>query len=288
MSTKPETPRTDLLGPLASIPLFSGLPVAAQEALLASMREETVATHQTVCWYGDRAEGLFLIQSGEVSVSVPNDNGEHVVINQLGPGDFFGEIGLLDGGPRTATVRAVSHARLLKLDRKAFHAFLAAHPASAIEMLTVMGRRHREVSDTIKGMKNPNVVFAETHAGAWQKACDIIARVAASSAFVLSHVVFFAGWILWNSVMPGRLAFDPYPFGLLTVMVSLEAIFLSIFVMVSQSRQSEKDRLRTDLDYQVNLKAQTEIMAISRQLERIEVRLAQAESSGGESGTNGG
>jgi len=287
MTTKLETPRTDLLGPLASIPLFSGLPVAAQEALLASMREESVAPHQTVCWYGDRAEGLFLIHSGEVSVSVPNDNGEHVVINQLGPGDFFGEIGLLDGGPRTATVRAVSHARLLKLDRKAFHAFLAAHPASAIEMLTVMGRRHREVSDTIKGMKNPNVVFAETHAGTWQKVCDIIARVASGPGFTLFHLILFIVWISWNYFMPTRLEFDPYPFGLLTVAVSLEAIFLSIFVMVSQSRQSEKDRLRTDLDYQVNLKAQTEIMAISRQVERIEARLAQAETGSADSGAVG-
>ena len=260
-------------GPLSAIPLFDNLPTDIQEALFAAMRLDTVDAHQTICWFGDTADGFFIIQDGEVTVSVPNDNGELVAISKLKAGDFFGEVGLLDGGPRTATVRADTPVALLRLERLAFHQFLADNPLAAIEMLTEMGRRHRETSETVKVMKNANVVFARAHTGLWQRCCDVISSVAASPAFTIFHVVLFILWIGWNMILPEKSRFDPFPYGLLTVICSLEAIFLSIFVMVSQNGQSEKDRLRTDMDYQVNVKAQIEIMSIARRLERIEASL---------------
>lgn len=262
-------------GPLSGIPLFSNLASDIQESLISTMRPDTIAAHQTICWCGDTADDFFIIQDGEVTVSVPNDNGELVAINQLKAGDFFGEIGLLDGGPRTATIRTDTAVALLRLERLAFHQFLVDNPLAAIDMLTEMGRRHRETAATIKEMKNANVLFARAHAGLWQRCCDVISSVAASPSFTILHIVLFVLWIGWNFLVSGRAQFDPFPYGLLTVICSLEAIFLSIFVMVSQNRQSEKDRLRTDLDYQVNVKAQTEILGIARRLERIEASLLQ-------------
>lgn len=260
-------------GPLAGIPLFSNLPIDIQEGLLAAMSNESFAANQTICWYGDTADSFFIIQEGHVTVSVPNDQGELVAINQLKAGDFFGEVGIIDGGPRSATVRADAPVSLMRLERLAFHQFLVDNPLAAIDMLTEMGRRHRETAATVREMKNANVVFARTHAGLWQRCCDLISDVAASPSFTIFHAVLFVFWIGWNWVLPATLHFDPFPYGLLTVICSLEAIFLAIFVMVSQNRQSEKDRLRTDLDYQVNVKAQTEIMSIARRLERIEANL---------------
>jgi len=260
-------------GPLSGIPLFCNLPTDIQEGLYGAMRLEQFAANQTLCWYGDTADDFFIIQDGQVTVSVPNDNGELVSINQLKAGDFFGEVGLFDGGPRTATIRSDTPVTLMRLERLAFHQFLADNPLAAIDMLTEMGRRHRETAATVKEMKNANVVFAKAHAGLWQRCCDVISAVAASPAFTIFHVVLFILWISWNWLLPERARFDPFPYGLLTVICSLEAIFLSIFVMVSQNRQSEKDRLRTDLDYQVNVKAQTEILSIARRLERIEASL---------------
>jgi len=268
-------------GLLARIPIFSTLSLDAQKALFDRMRRESIEAHQTICWFGDTADGFFIIEKGEVVVSVPNGVGEQIVINQLGEGDFFGEVGLLDGGPRVATVRATTGVTLLRLDRTAFHGFLVDHPAVAIQMLTEMGRRHRETSETVKEMRNANLVFARAYTGLWQRICDVIASVAAGRAFTVFHVALFAFWLAWNTLLPDRARFDPFPFGLLTVICSLEAIFLSIFVMVSQNRQSEKDRLRTDLDYQVNVKAQTEIMEISRRLERIEAALQRGVSAEG-------
>lgn len=272
--TQEQTPTTAKpAGPLSHIPLFSNLPTDIQEGLIAAMRQESIEAHQTICWCGDTADGFFIIQDGEVTVSVPNDDGELVAINQLKAGDFFGEVSLLDGGPRTATVRADTPVSLLRLERLAFHQFLADHPVAAIEMLTEMGRRHRETAAAVREMKNANIVFARSHTGIWQRCCDIISMVAASPSFTLFHLALFVLWIGWNWLLPDKARFDPFPYGLLTVICSLEAIFLSIFVMVSQNRQSEKDRLRTDLDYQVNVKAQTEILSIARRLERIEAGL---------------
>ena len=197
----------------------------------------------------------------------------------------------MDGGPRTATVRSVEASKLLVLSRDTFHAFVRQRPDVAIEILAVMGQRLRTSTEQLRSLKNPNEVFAEQRrTSAWQRASDVIAAVAASQWFTLFHLVWFGVWILINVAGPLSLMgvvlvpdekkgalpwwiFDPFPFGLLTMVVSLEAIFLSIFVMVSQNRQSEKDRLHTDLDYQVNVKAQTEIMAIARRLDLIEQKL---------------
>ena len=275
---------------LAHIALFSRLTPPERAELFTCMRRETIPENQTIFWLGDRGDTFFLVERGSVGVSVPNETGQHVTINTLEVGGFFGEISLLDAGPRTATVRAIEPATLLVLEREKFHAFLRLHPGVAIEVLTVMGQRLRANTEQLRGLTNPNDVFAERHATPWQRVSDIIAAVAASQWFTLFHVLWFGGWIVLN--VAGPLAylgvvlvpdekkqllpwwvFDPFPFGLLTMVVSLEAIFLSIFVMVSQNRQSEKDRLRTDLDYQVNVKAQTEIMSIARKLEELDARL---------------
>lgn len=262
-------------GPLAGIPLFSLLSEAEQKELLAKMTPQHFEGNQAIFWLGDKGESLFLIRTGEVLITVPNDHGEHVSLDTLGPGGFFGEISLLDGGPRTATARAATPTDVYCLGRDDFHAFVRSRPGAAIEILTVMGHRQRASTEAVRGLKNPNVAFDQSHATLWQRCSDIIARVAASQTFTLFHIVWFGVWITVNilakyKIIPAAFEFDPYPFGLLTTTVSLEAIFLAIFVMVSQNRQSQKDRLHIDLDYQINVKAQTEIMKIARKLERME------------------
>ncbi|MFN0012595.1 MAG: DUF1003 domain-containing protein [Phycisphaerales bacterium] len=278
------TPQAD--DPLAHIALFSRLEPAQRRDLFAAMRRKHVPAHETIFWLGDRGESFFLIEGGSVDVSVPNETGQHVSINTLEAGGFFGEISLLDAGPRTATVRALEPCTLLVLDRETLHRFLRQHPEVGIGILTVMGQRLRANTEQLRHLKNPNEVFAGRRASLWQRASDVIASVAASQWTTVFHICWFGGWIMLNAIggtmtdPPKVFAFDPFPFGLLTMVVSLEAIFLSIFVMVSQNRQSEKDRLRTDLDYQVNVKAQTEIMAIARKLEQIEEKIEAASPKG--------
>jgi len=265
-------------GPLSHVPLFAGLAKEEQQALCGAMKLETVEANQTIFWRGDVGDSLYLVSTGQVAVTVPNEQGEHVTLDHLGPGGFFGEISLLDAGPRTATVRTTQRSELYVLKRDDFHAIIRKRPHVAIEVLTIMGCRQRVSTEAIRSLKNPNVAFERMRVGLWQRVSDVIAAVAASQWFTLFHLVWFGGWIGLNllaalKVLPAALAFDPFPFGLLTMVVSLEAIFLSIFVMVSQNRQTEKDRLRIDLDYQVNVKAHTEITLLARKIDRLETHL---------------
>jgi CRP/FNR family cyclic AMP-dependent transcriptional regulator len=264
-------------GPLAHIPLFSRLARAEQEELLASMPKVEFAAQEPIFWHGDKGDSFYLVDQGQVSITVPNTAGEHVVLNVLSSGGFFGEISLLDGGPRTASVRALEPTTLYQLGREQFHAFLRRKPEVAIEILGVMGQRQRDINEAVRGMSNANIAFEQTRITHWQKFSDVITNVSASQGFTMFHACWFSGWIIFNLMAGAQWLpikpFDPYPFGLLTMVVSLEAIFLAIIVMVSQSRQSEKDRIKADLDYHVNVKAQTEIMSIAQRLERIEGQL---------------
>ncbi|MEB2284830.1 MAG: hypothetical protein B6D46_13000 [Polyangiaceae bacterium UTPRO1] len=275
---QPPTAATAARGPLSHIPLFAGLAEDEQMALLSVMHRQHVESNQTILWRGDEGDSLYLVDSGRVIVTVANERGEHVTLDTLGPGGFFGEISLLDGGPRTASVRAAEPSEVYVLERDDFHAFLRQRPDVAIEILTVMGQRQRSSTEALRAMKNPNVAFAASRVTIWQRVSDVIAFVAASQWFTLFHLTWFGTWIAVNvgasvGLLPASFAYDPFPFGLLTMIVSLEAIFLSIFVMVSQNRQSEKDRLRIDLDYQINVKAQSDVTMIRQKLDEIEAML---------------
>ena len=275
-----DPPPMDTLTSLTHIPLFARLDPAGQAALAPLLTVESVKAGEPVFWFGDHGDTMYVVDSGRAEVTAPDAEGGHVLLDTLGPGGVFGELSLLDGGPRSATVRALTDCRLLALSRAAFHTFLRQRPDVAIEVLQVMGARQRASTAVIRGMPNPNRVIAES-ATRWQRASDAIASVAASQAFTVTHLTWFGTWILLNTIaaaglLPLALAFDPFPFGLLTLIVSLEAIFLSIFVLVSQNRQSERDRIRTDLDYQVNVKAHVEVMGIARRLENVERLLTPA------------
>ncbi len=269
---------------LAHIPIFAKLDPAGHAALAACLTRCSVKEHEPVFWFGDSGDTLYVVDSGRVAVTAPDADGNHVVLDTLGPGGIFGELSLLDGGPRSATVRAMTDCSLLALSREAFHTFLRQRPDVAIDVLQVLGARQRASTATIRGLRNPNAAIAESTTR-WQRVSDVVAMVAASHRFTIAHLCWFGGWILLNTAasagwLPRAIGFDPFPFGLLTLIVSLEAIFLSIFVLVSQNRQSERDRIRTDLDYQVNVKAHMEIMNIVERLDRIERAITLPRSEG--------
>jgi CRP-like cAMP-binding protein len=264
--------------PLSEIPLFARLDPDDRDALLASMTRTTLKAEEPVFWIGDPGDTLYVVVDGRVEITAPDERGNHLMLDTLGPGGVFGEISLLDGGPRSATVRAITDVTLLALTRDAFHAVLREHPAVAIGTLHIMGARQRTSTAVLRGLTNPNAAIGE-HTTTWQRVSDRIATIAASHAFTLTHVTWFGGWILLNVLAPAGwlprvLGFDPFPFGLLTLIVSLEAIFLSIFVLVSQNRQSERERIRTDFDHQVNVKAHLAIVNVIERLDRIERAVA--------------
>jgi uncharacterized membrane protein len=256
---------------LRNIPLFAKLTEDQLIELTGMLKSQKVEAAQPIFWVGDEGSDFYVIQVGRVTVSYPDELGREIILADLGPGQFFGEISLLDGGPRTASARAQTDCILVSLDRTDFLRFLEQRPKAAGYVVAVLGARQRDMLDKLRGVKNVNEII-EMGTTRWQRIADTIAAVSASQAFVLLHVLWFGAWMLYNAIR-GDKAPDPYPFGLLTMVVSLEAIFLSIFVLVSQNRSGEKDRVRADLDYQVNLKAQLEIMQLHQKMDRVQSAL---------------
>jgi len=256
---------------LAEVPFFQLLDDAERELLASHLEVVRFAKGEIVCSYGDPGDSLYLIRSGAVEAFVKDTTGERIVLERAAAGDFFGELSLLDGGPRSASVEVIEDLEALRLDREELQQFLQRHPAVALDLLAATGRRLRETGQRLRGTASRNVnEEVEDRRTVIQKAADWIAAFSGSIAFLVIHIVWFAAWILLNvNAVPGVPPFDPFPYGLLTMIVSLEAIVLSVFVLLSQNRQAEKDRVRSDVEYQVNLKAELEIAHLHEKVDRL-------------------
>ena len=252
---------------LLNIPLFAGLPLAELKELAGLLARRDFKATEPIFWVGDAGTDSYIIQSGRVMMSCPDEHGRDIILGDLGPGDFLGEVCLLDGGPHMATARARTDVTLGSLSRAELMRFLKHWPDAGNHVIAALGAQQRAAWQRLRGVTNANAVI-EQRATTWHRLADVIASVSASPGFVLLHMAWFAGWMIFNQIMRKH-APDPYPFGLLTMIVSLEAIFLSIFVLISQNRSGEKDRIRADLDYQVNLKAQHEIMRLHERLDQL-------------------
>ncbi|HMP75017.1 MAG TPA: DUF1003 domain-containing protein [Kiritimatiellia bacterium] len=259
----------------SAIPLIAGLNADDIDRLKKSMVTRKVDGNETIFWAGDQGTDFFIIESGRVLLNLQDDAGRETRLATLGPGDCFGEISLLDGGPRTATCRADTAVTLHVLSRTAFFDFLKNHPSAALHLLETLGQRQRETLAQLRAVRNSNEAVKETvEVGPlWPRIADRIATISASKQFLVLHIFWFAIWIAYNLLLEEK-AFDPYPFGFLTMTVSLEAIFLSIFVLVSANRQSERDRIRADVDHQVNLKAHNELLELQRKMDRLADKLS--------------
>lgn len=258
------------------IPIFAGLDGAEKVDLARRITVREVPPQQHLFWIGEPGEDFYVIRSGHVAITYPDGDGKEITLAVLGPGDFFGEISLLDGGPRTTTARTETAASLLCLGRDAFSRFIRDFPSSAAHLMAVLGARQRDTVEKLRGIKNLNNVM-DDRLTRWQIIANSIAALAASRRFLVAHACAFLGWIGMN-VLLGSSGPDPYPFPFLCFWSSTEAIFLSLFILISQNVQSQKDRLRTELEYQVALKAQFEIMQLHSKLDALQETLVEMKS----------
>jgi uncharacterized membrane protein len=240
---------------LKTIPLFIGMD-NDEIAAIAEIMDEVRFKPGQVIFTADQLGGtLYIIQAGQVELSIIDDDGDKLVLELMESGDFFGELSLLDGGTRSATATATQRTDTLVLERHDFLDLMLQKPHMAQDVMVALAKRIRRTDNLLRRRvsRNVNEVADETLT-LGQRIADMIAEFSGSIPFLILNAVFFGVWLGLNAI-PG-IGFDPYPFGLLTMIVSLEAIFLSIFVLVSQNRQADKDRIRNELDYEVNLKAE--------------------------------
>src|SRR4051794_25737271 len=161
------------------IPLFAELTLSEREDLQQLLRPRDVTPQEPIVWIGEAGDEFFIIERGHVVICYPDEKGQERTLAVLGPGHFFGELSLLDGGRRTATARAQTEGRLLVLGREAFHKFIKRHPVAAIHILTVIGRRERENLDKLRGIQNANEVVEERQTPV-QRFAERVAKVFAT------------------------------------------------------------------------------------------------------------
>ena len=261
---------------LAGIQIFDLLERDDREALAEVIDFERLPEGQTLFQAGEPGESLFVVRSGEVELFIKDTAGQRIVLTVARAGEMFGELSLLDAGPRTATAIALTETELLVLDRDDLLLLFQKNPDAALHMLAAISGMTRKADELLRTRVSRNVnEEVEVHSTPLQKAADWIAWFSGSMPFLLINFVWFATWIALNTlILPvdpatGERGFDPFPFGLLTMIVSLEAIFLSCFVLISQNRQSEKDRVRSDIEYEVNIKAEMEVAHLHEKTDRL-------------------
>jgi uncharacterized membrane protein len=250
----------DILG---QVPIFALLDDQERAALSERVEIETHAEGTTVFKAGDPGDRLYVVCSGKVEIFFKNDTGDRIVLETATAGDFFGEMSLLDGGPRMASALVLEDASLVVVDRGDLDELFRLRPSAAMDMLTATGRRLRETTRLLRhtASRNANTENEDSRSLVMRMA-DWISEFSGSIPFLMIHVVLFTVWIMLNvkPLADHHLGgFDPFPFGLLTMAVSLEAIILSVFVLLSQNRQIERDRVRNEIEYEVNLKAELEV-----------------------------
>jgi CRP/FNR family transcriptional regulator, cyclic AMP receptor protein len=262
---------------LADVPFFALLDDQERATLAERLDLVKVPAGGLLYNMGDPGDSLFVVRSGEVELFFKNDTGDRIVLERAKTGDFFGETSLMDGGPRTASAIVIEDLEALVVDRGDLDEFFRLRPEAALDLLAASGRRVREVTMLLRhtASRNINEVTIDNRTTV-MKTADWISEFSGSLPFLFIHCGIFFVWISLNvgPFRDSRLGdWDPFPFGLLTMVVSLEAIILSVFVLLSQNRQVARERVRNDIEYEVNLKAELEIAHMHEKVDHMHAEI---------------
>src|ERR687891_1389424 len=258
---------------LRQVPLLESLDDATARELCGLIETLDCPAHRVLFRAGDVGDAMYLIESGKVKICVHAKDGHEVTLAMLGHGDFFGEMALLDGERRSADAVVAEDARLALLSREHFLSFMRSSPDVALEMLTALANRLRQTDELLRHSATRNVNVEEAaRLTLADRAADIIAEFGGSWKFILAAVFMFNVWVwinIWLAWL-GKIAFDPYPFLLLSTGINMLSVLQAPIILMSQNRQSHKDRLRAEIDYQVNLKNELALNEIIQRLKALE------------------
>jgi uncharacterized membrane protein len=263
-------PEQMTLESLRSVPLFGSLDDHAATELRSLLKAKNVTSNTRLFARGDSGDSMYLIESGRVCISIKDEDGHEVILAELAQGDFFGEMALIDGKQRSADARVIEDARLAVLPRNDFISFVRTNPDVALEMLSAVSHRLRQTDQLLRSRVSRNVnEEQEARLTMADRAADAIAEFGGSWKFIGASIGLIIFWIILNSFMM-RNAFDAAPYQMLNLVLAVIAGMQAPIIMMSQNRQGEKDRLRADLDYQVNLKNELSLAEVLRRLDVLE------------------
>ncbi len=258
---------------LRHVPLFESLDNEAAHEVCKLLESLDCRAGAVLFRTGDEGDAMYIIEEGKVRICVRTKDGHEVTLTELHRGDFFGEMVLLDGKPRSADARVDEDARLAVLSREHFLSFVRSNPNVALEMLTALTNRLRHTDELLRhtATRNVNVEEAAQFTLA-DRAADLIAEFGGSWKFIIAAVVLVNVWAWINMWLAwiGKISFDPYPFLLLSTAINVLSVLQAPIILMSQNRQSHKDRLRAEIDYQVNLKNELALNEILERLKALE------------------
>jgi CRP/FNR family transcriptional regulator, cyclic AMP receptor protein len=255
---------------LRSVPLFASLDDGAATELRNLLIETDVAGDSQVFHKGDTGDAMYLIERGKVRISITDEDRHEITLAELAQGDFFGEMSLIDGRQRSADARVIDSARFAVLSRPDFLTFVRSNPDVALGMLGALSDRLRRTDELLRSRVSRNANEEERkRATTADRAADLIAEFGGSWKFIGVSMGLIGFWIVFNTFIIAK-GFDPAPFQMLNLLLAVIAGMQAPIIMMSQNRQGEKDRLRADLDYRVNLKNELSLSEVLRRLDVLE------------------
>jgi uncharacterized membrane protein len=254
---------------LKNVPLFALLDDEETAVLSGQVELKTFAPRQRIYKMGDPGERAYVMVSGRVRVTTVDEDHQEVVVDEPGFGEFFGFASMLEQTPHQTTAVAQEETVCVEVDRNDIATLLQRKPMAGMDMLSVIGHQFHTAQQLVRlrATRNPNEVI-EKEATLGERVADSVARLGGSWTFIIVFCLVLAIYATINSRL-GSKAWDPYPFILLNLFLSMLAAIQAPVIMMSQNRQDTKDRLRSELDYDVNRRAESEIQGLARKLNML-------------------
>jgi len=255
---------------LRQVPLFSKMDEQELKQIHSMMRGLTFKQGEVIVREGEIGGDFFVIINGHAETLITDASGTEMMIELVGPGDFFGELSMLTGEPRSARIRASNTLQVLALHQNEFFEFLTHNPQTCIDVLIVIGKRLHKTTILLRKSvsRNVNVMDSESLT-LGQRIADGVAATMGSWRFIITQSIVLLFWIGLN--ITGWIKhWDPYPFILLNLALSFQAAYAAPIIMMSQNRQADKDRLAAEIDHKVNTKAELEIGLLLNRLDDLE------------------
>jgi uncharacterized membrane protein len=259
---------------LKHVPLFALLDDEEAAVLASQVELKKFVPHQRIYKIGDAGGTAYVMFSGKVRVTTVDEDHQEVVIDEPSHGEFFGFASMLEKTPHQTNATAVEDTVCIEVDRHDISVLLERKPMAGMDMLTVLGRQFHASQQLVRlrAMRNPNEVI-EKDATFGERIADLVAGFGGSWTFIITFLVMLVGYSMLSMLM-GRNSWDPYPFILLNLFLSMLAALQAPVIMMSQNRQDTKDRLRGELDYDVNRRAESEIQGLARRLNALDDKIA--------------
>jgi CRP/FNR family cyclic AMP-dependent transcriptional regulator len=262
---------------LKHVPLFSMLDEEETAVLAGQVRLKTFSPRQRIYKIGDSSGQAYVVVSGRVRVSTVDQDQQEVVIDEPSHGEFFGFASMLEQTPHQTQAEAIEQVECLEVNRKDIAVLLQRKPLAGMDMLTVLGRQFHASQQLVRlrANRHPNEVI-EKDATVGEHVADIVAGFGGSWTFIILFSIILAIYMTLDAVL-GKRAWDPYPYILLNLFLNMLAALQAPIIMMSQNRQDTKDRLRGELDYDVNRRSEVEIQGLARKLNLLGEKIGDVE-----------